>query len=76
MYEIRREREHYTVYKDGIFYCSADNIHEAEHDIEEAEKGCSNCVRPFRGSNCVNCTRNIVNHLSTGIHTDNWLGVN
>lgn len=36
MFTIKYEVNHYVVLKDGIFYCSADDRHEAEHDIEEA----------------------------------------
>ena len=36
MFTIKYERNHYAVYRDGIFYCSADTLHEAEHEIEEA----------------------------------------
>ena len=33
--QITKEREHYMVYIDGEFYCSADSMHEAENDIVE-----------------------------------------
>lgn len=36
MFTIKYERNYYAVYKDGIFYCSADTLHEAEYEIEEA----------------------------------------
>ena len=36
MYTIKYEINHYAVYKDGIFYCSADTYHEAEREIEKA----------------------------------------
>lgn len=34
MFTIKYEFNHYVVYKDGVFYCSADNIHEAEDEIK------------------------------------------
>lgn len=34
-FEIRHEREHYEVYVNGIFYCSADTVVEAAQDIEK-----------------------------------------
>lgn len=34
-YDIKREREHFVVYINGRFYCSADNETEAENDVEE-----------------------------------------
>lgn len=33
--EIRKRMEHYEVYVDNQFYCSADTLHEAEQDVEE-----------------------------------------
>lgn len=36
MFTIKYERNHYVVFKDGIFYCTADDKHEAEREIEEA----------------------------------------
>jgi len=36
MFTIRYERNHYAVYKDGVFYCSADNLREARNDVAEA----------------------------------------
>ena len=36
MFKIVYERNHYTVYKNGVFYCTADNKHEAEREIGEA----------------------------------------
>lgn len=75
MFEIKQERGYYAVYKDGIFYCSADTHREAEHDIEEAEKGCVTCAHTFKGSYCVACSRNISNFLSNG-YKDNWISLN
>ena len=37
MYEIRNVRGHYEIYKDGVFWCSADTKREALKEIEEAE---------------------------------------
>lgn len=34
IFEIRHEREHYEVYVNGAFYCSADTSVEAAHEIE------------------------------------------
>lgn len=34
-FDIRREREHYEVYVNGTFYCSADTSVEAAHEIEK-----------------------------------------
>lgn len=34
-YEIKREKDHYKVYIDGAFYCSADTFKEAVEAIEE-----------------------------------------
>lgn len=36
MFTIVYEYNHYAVYLDGIFYCSADSFHEAEADIKLA----------------------------------------
>ena len=33
-YEIKRNREHFDVYIDGKFYCTADNEREAAKEIE------------------------------------------
>ena len=33
MYEIKHEYGHYAVYKDGVFYCSADTYSEAEEEV-------------------------------------------
>lgn len=38
MYEIVRNKNHYDVYINGVFYCSADNIHEAAQEVEEYEE--------------------------------------
>lgn len=38
MYEISREHGHYVVYRNGVFYCSADTYSEAEHEIIDAER--------------------------------------
>lgn len=35
-YEIVREQDHYKVYIDGEFYCTADTVSEAAHEIELA----------------------------------------
>lgn len=32
--KIKRNREHFEVYIDGKFYCTADNESEAENEIE------------------------------------------
>lgn len=32
-YDIKREREHFVVYIDGNFYCSADSFREATKEI-------------------------------------------
>ena len=37
MFEIKPVKEHYEVYLDGKFYCSADTEPEAEKEIEESE---------------------------------------
>jgi hypothetical protein len=40
-YKIEREREHFEVYINGKFYCTADNEEEAENEIENylSERG-------------------------------------
>lgn len=38
IYEITREHGYYAVYKNGVFYCSADSYDEAEHDIVDAKR--------------------------------------
>jgi hypothetical protein len=38
-YKIRPEREHFEVYIDGKFYCSADSWCEAENEIKNYVKG-------------------------------------
>ena len=40
-YKIKRQREHFEVYIDGQFYCSADNEKEAEDEIQNyvSERG-------------------------------------
>lgn len=40
MFTIKYEVNHYAVYKDGVFYCSADTKHEAEEEIKEANHVC------------------------------------
>lgn len=35
MFTIGYERNHYVVYRNGTFYCSADNLHEAEEEITD-----------------------------------------
>ena len=37
--EIKPNKEHFVVYIDGKFYCTADNHLEAVKDIEEYRKG-------------------------------------
>lgn len=34
-FEIRHEREHYAVFIDGVFHCSADTAVEAANEIEK-----------------------------------------
>ena len=34
-YDIKRDREHFVVYINGRFYCSADNEKEAAEEVEE-----------------------------------------
>lgn len=38
-YDIVRVMEHFEVYIDGKFYCSADNMMEAVSEIEAYKKG-------------------------------------
>ena len=38
-YKIQRVREHFEVYIDGKFYCSADNQSEAAEELENYFKG-------------------------------------
>lgn len=40
-YKIKREREHFEVYINGKFYCSADNEREAVSEVESyvSERG-------------------------------------
>lgn len=33
---IRHERDHYAVYVDSVFFCSADTYTEAVHELEDA----------------------------------------
>lgn len=33
-YHIVRDREHYVVYIDGVFFCTADKIKEAAEEVE------------------------------------------
>lgn len=33
--EVMHERDHYEVYIDGMFYCSADTVSEAVYEIEK-----------------------------------------
>ena len=35
--EVRRTFDHYTVFVDGEFYCTAESRREAEDEIEELE---------------------------------------
>lgn len=37
-YDIKRDREHYVVYINGEFYCTADKQNEAAKEIEEYMK--------------------------------------
>ena len=34
-YEIKLTNQHYEIYINGKFYCSVDDIHEAEREIEK-----------------------------------------
>lgn len=34
-YDIKRHKEHFVVYINGRFYCSADNEKEAAQEVEE-----------------------------------------
>ncbi len=38
MITIKHEHDHYTIYVNGDFYCTAETREEAEHDKEQAEK--------------------------------------
>lgn len=38
-YKIVSARGHYEVYINGVFYCSADTMHEAAKEIEDYENG-------------------------------------
>lgn len=38
-FEICHEREHYVVYINGVFYCSADTYGEATNEIEMYKRG-------------------------------------
>lgn len=38
-YEIKHERDHYEVYIDGMFYCSADTPEEAIDEVEDFLSG-------------------------------------
>lgn len=38
-YEIKPDREHFVVYINGEFYCTADDYLEATRDIEKYFKG-------------------------------------
>ena len=33
-YDIVRDREHYVVYIDGVFFCTADKVNEAVKEVE------------------------------------------
>ena len=33
-YDIVRDREHYVVYIDGVFFCTADKVSEAAEEVE------------------------------------------
>ena len=35
MFNIKHEKEHFNIYLDGQFYCSADTESEAEMEIKE-----------------------------------------
>lgn len=37
-FKIKRDREHFEVYIDNKFYCTADNEKEAAEEIEKYEK--------------------------------------
>lgn len=39
MFTIGYERNHYVVYRNEAFYCSADSLHEAEQEIENELEG-------------------------------------
>ena len=38
MFTIKHEYGYYAVYRDGVFYCSADTYGEALSDISELER--------------------------------------
>ena len=38
-YKIVPNHGHYEVYVNGVFYCSADTMHEAAQEVEEYENG-------------------------------------
>ena len=38
MTKVIYKNGHYEVYRNGVFQCSADTRHEAEQDMEEAER--------------------------------------
>lgn len=38
--EIKRVKDHYEVYINGKFYCTADSKKEAKKEIEEYMEGC------------------------------------
>lgn len=42
-YKIKREREHFVVYINGKFYCSADNEKEAAKELENYVKERGGC---------------------------------
>lgn len=39
-YDIVRVMEHFEIYINGKFYCSADNKREAEMEIDDYERQC------------------------------------
>lgn len=36
--QIKYDRNHYTVYIDGVFFCTADSYHEASNEVNEELK--------------------------------------
>ena len=38
-YDIKRNKEHFDIYINGRFYCSADNEKEAAQEVQEYMKG-------------------------------------
>ena len=38
-YKIVHNKGHYEVYINGEFYCSADNVSEAEKEVRKCERG-------------------------------------